>query len=216
MLVAAVTRSYLFFIPSLQWVAARAAQAVAAARARLLAAWPAELARCAAPTLRRLSRRASSCRCTHNLRSAAPLSAATRIHDAMAKHVLRAPLSFFHTNPTGRIINRCVSQAGGRRPRGGERPPALPMPCRRHPLPSRLRDWPPPRPRPTGTASRCNPLPRRFSNDQGRADDSLAYALFDTLAYGVLTIGGWRASWLAGWPAAWLGSEEVLIVVHEA
>ncbi len=32
------------------------------------------------------------------------LAASTRIHNAMAKHVLRAPLSFFHTNPTGRIL----------------------------------------------------------------------------------------------------------------
>jgi ABC-type multidrug transport system fused ATPase/permease subunit len=65
--------------------------------------------------------------------------AATRIHDLMARHVLRAPLAFFHTNPTGRIINR-------------------------------------------------------FSNDQGRADDSLAYSLFDSLQYGVLTLGAWRAA----------------------
>ena len=55
----------------------------------------------------------------------------------MARSVLRAPLSFFHTNPTGRIINR-------------------------------------------------------FSNDQGRADDSLPYCMFDALAYGALTLGGWR------------------------
>jgi ATP-binding cassette subfamily C (CFTR/MRP) protein 1 len=36
------------------------------------------------------------------------LRAATRIHDVMAHHVLRAPLAFFHTNPAGRILNRCV------------------------------------------------------------------------------------------------------------
>lgn len=49
--------------------------------------------------------------CGLQLRSAAffeaTLSAATLIHSEMVYCVLRAPLSFFHTNPTGRIVNRC-------------------------------------------------------------------------------------------------------------
>lgn len=40
---------------------------------------------------------------------AAFVVAATRIHDEMASHLVGAPLSFFHTNPTGRILNRCAS-----------------------------------------------------------------------------------------------------------
>lgn len=36
----------------------------------------------------------------------ATLGAASNIHNLMARHVLRAPLSFFHTNPVGRILNR--------------------------------------------------------------------------------------------------------------
>jgi ATP-binding cassette subfamily C (CFTR/MRP) protein 4 len=34
------------------------------------------------------------------------LSAATAMHNSMVGHVLGAPLSFFHTNPAGRILNR--------------------------------------------------------------------------------------------------------------
>ncbi|CAI7915933.1 unnamed protein product, partial [Closterium sp. NIES-53] len=32
--------------------------------------------------------------------------AARRLHDAMLAAILRAPMSFFHTNPVGRLINR--------------------------------------------------------------------------------------------------------------
>ncbi|GLC33196.1 hypothetical protein PLESTB_000360400 [Pleodorina starrii] len=42
----------------------------------------------------------------------ATLSAATSIHNAMARRVLRAPLSFFHTNPSGRIVNRFSKDQG--------------------------------------------------------------------------------------------------------
>lgn len=38
----------------------------------------------------------------------ATLRTATRLHGAMVEHVLRAPLSFFHTNPSGRVLNRCA------------------------------------------------------------------------------------------------------------
>lgn len=34
------------------------------------------------------------------------ISASSSIHDRMARSVLCAPLSFFHTNPSGRILNR--------------------------------------------------------------------------------------------------------------
>ena len=34
--------------------------------------------------------------------------AATRMNAEMTERVLRAPLSFFHTNPTGRILNRQI------------------------------------------------------------------------------------------------------------
>lgn len=34
------------------------------------------------------------------------------MHDEVAQHVLRAPLSFFHTNPTGRILNRFSKDQG--------------------------------------------------------------------------------------------------------
>ncbi|KXZ56224.1 hypothetical protein GPECTOR_1g195 [Gonium pectorale] len=42
----------------------------------------------------------------------ATLSASTSIHNAMARRVLRAPLSFFHTNPSGRIVNRFSKDQG--------------------------------------------------------------------------------------------------------
>ena len=34
------------------------------------------------------------------------LRAAKKLHDTMLNSILRAPMAFFHTNPTGRIINR--------------------------------------------------------------------------------------------------------------
>ncbi len=34
--------------------------------------------------------------------------ACTRIHDVMVGRLLRAPLSYFHTNPVGRVLNRCA------------------------------------------------------------------------------------------------------------
>ncbi|KAL4420399.1 hypothetical protein ABPG75_010055 [Micractinium tetrahymenae] len=40
------------------------------------------------------------------------LRACTRLHDEMAAQVLRAPLSFFHTSPTGRILNRFSKDQG--------------------------------------------------------------------------------------------------------
>lgn len=40
------------------------------------------------------------------------LGATKRIHHAMAARVLRAPLSFFHANPTGRILNRFSKDLG--------------------------------------------------------------------------------------------------------
>ncbi|MEW5316893.1 MAG: hypothetical protein WDW38_008234 [Sanguina aurantia] len=40
------------------------------------------------------------------------VAASTRIHDMMVTRVLRAPLSFFHTNPAGRILNRFSSDLG--------------------------------------------------------------------------------------------------------
>ncbi|CAK9142861.1 unnamed protein product [Ilex paraguariensis] len=40
------------------------------------------------------------------------LSAARRLHDAMLQSILRAPMVFFHTNPTGRIINRFSKDLG--------------------------------------------------------------------------------------------------------
>ena len=42
------------------------------------------------------------------------LRASTRMHDAMLGRLLRAPLAFFHTNPTGRILNRFRSVVAGR------------------------------------------------------------------------------------------------------
>ncbi|GIM00722.1 hypothetical protein Vretimale_5669, partial [Volvox reticuliferus] len=42
----------------------------------------------------------------------ATTSTATSIHNAMVHRVLRAPLSFFHTNPSGRIANRFSKDQG--------------------------------------------------------------------------------------------------------
>ncbi|KAG2430853.1 hypothetical protein HXX76_009827 [Chlamydomonas incerta] len=42
----------------------------------------------------------------------ASVSAATGLHNKMLKRVLRAPLSFFHSNPAGRIINRFSKDQG--------------------------------------------------------------------------------------------------------
>lgn len=42
----------------------------------------------------------------------AALRAGTRLNARMLAHVLRAPLSFFHTTPTGRILN-CFSKDQG-------------------------------------------------------------------------------------------------------
>ncbi|XP_055802158.1 ABC transporter C family member 12-like isoform X2 [Solanum dulcamara] len=40
------------------------------------------------------------------------LNAAKRIHDSMLHSILRAPMVFFHTNPSGRIINRFAKDLG--------------------------------------------------------------------------------------------------------
>ncbi|KAI9198325.1 hypothetical protein LWI28_013908 [Acer negundo] len=40
------------------------------------------------------------------------LSAAKRLHDSMLNSILRAPMLFFHTNPTGRVINRFAKDLG--------------------------------------------------------------------------------------------------------
>ncbi|KAK7303090.1 hypothetical protein RJT34_13989 [Clitoria ternatea] len=40
------------------------------------------------------------------------LYAARRLHEAMLKSILRAPMVFFHTNPLGRIINRFAKDLG--------------------------------------------------------------------------------------------------------
>ncbi|KAK9267442.1 hypothetical protein L1049_009868 [Liquidambar formosana] len=40
------------------------------------------------------------------------LYAAKRLHDVMLNSILRAPMVFFHTNPTGRIINRFAKDLG--------------------------------------------------------------------------------------------------------
>lgn len=42
----------------------------------------------------------------------ASLRAATALHNDAAAAVLRAPLSFFHTNPTGRVLNRFSKDQG--------------------------------------------------------------------------------------------------------
>ncbi|EFN52562.1 hypothetical protein CHLNCDRAFT_138549 [Chlorella variabilis] len=42
----------------------------------------------------------------------ASLRASTQLHDEMVQRVLRAPLSFFHTSPTGRILNRFSKDQG--------------------------------------------------------------------------------------------------------
>ena len=34
------------------------------------------------------------------------------MHTSMTENVMRAPLSFFHTNPTGRILNRLSKDQG--------------------------------------------------------------------------------------------------------
>lgn len=38
--------------------------------------------------------------------------ASSAMHDGVVQHVLRAPLAFFHTNPTGRILNRFSKDQG--------------------------------------------------------------------------------------------------------
>lgn len=43
---------------------------------------------------------------------ASSLRAAKRLHDSMLHAILRAPMVFFHTNPTGRIINRFSRDVG--------------------------------------------------------------------------------------------------------
>ena len=40
------------------------------------------------------------------------LSGSTRLHTSMLKTVLHSPLKFFHTNPTGRILNRFSKDMG--------------------------------------------------------------------------------------------------------
>ncbi|KAJ4703002.1 ABC transporter C family member 2-like [Melia azedarach] len=40
------------------------------------------------------------------------LRAAKRLHDSMLDSILRAPMLFFHTNPTGRVINRFSRDVG--------------------------------------------------------------------------------------------------------
>lgn len=40
------------------------------------------------------------------------LRAAKRLHDSMLNSILRAPMLFFHTNPTGRMINRFSKDLG--------------------------------------------------------------------------------------------------------
>ena len=34
------------------------------------------------------------------------------MNEQMTRHILRAPLAFFHTNPTGRILNRFSKDQG--------------------------------------------------------------------------------------------------------
>ena len=40
------------------------------------------------------------------------LNAAKRLHDSLLHSILKAPMVFFHTNPTGRIINRFSKDIG--------------------------------------------------------------------------------------------------------
>ncbi|CAK7350709.1 unnamed protein product [Dovyalis caffra] len=47
-----------------------------------------------------------------NVLTSSSLHAAKRLHDAMLDSILRAPMLFFHTNPTGRIINRFAKDLG--------------------------------------------------------------------------------------------------------
>ena len=39
-------------------------------------------------------------------------SAATLMNEQMTRHILHAPLAFFHTNPSGRILNRFSKDQG--------------------------------------------------------------------------------------------------------
>ncbi|CAK7350707.1 unnamed protein product [Dovyalis caffra] len=47
-----------------------------------------------------------------NVLISSSLHAAKRLHDAMLDSILRAPMLFFHTNPTGRMINRFAKDLG--------------------------------------------------------------------------------------------------------
>lgn len=40
------------------------------------------------------------------------LAAARKLHDKMLGSILRSPMSFFHANPVGRIINRFAKDTG--------------------------------------------------------------------------------------------------------
>jgi hypothetical protein len=70
----------------------------------------------------------------------AAVRAATAVHADAAAAVMRAPLSFFHTTPAGRILNRFtkdqVRAKGGERGAGGlARGRPVPRPRRRNPSP---------------------------------------------------------------------------------
>lgn len=45
-------------------------------------------------------------------KACAACRASSAMHDEVVQHVLRAPLAFFHTNPTGRILNRLSKDQG--------------------------------------------------------------------------------------------------------
>ncbi|CAK7350711.1 unnamed protein product [Dovyalis caffra] len=47
-----------------------------------------------------------------NVLRSSSLLAAKKLHDAMLESILRAPMLFFHTNPSGRIINRFAKDLG--------------------------------------------------------------------------------------------------------